>query len=401
MQEHMILEGYRVVDWSVFQNGPLAAAMLADLGADVIHVERKDVGDLLRGSTHFFGMTAVHPAGRHVLFEEHNRNKRGLAVNLRTLEGKEIIYRLIKNSDVFITNFRSKATSKLGLDYETLCKYNPRLIYVIATSGGEKGPDANIRAFDILAAARAGMPLCTSEEPVMGTPGVADRAGALMTAYATLAALFARERFGMGQRIVCSMLGACVYLQGANLMQSFLNKQDFPSWNRHVVNNPLYNFYQTKDGKWIALAGLMESDWPIFCEAVGRAELASDPRFSTQKAIKKHREEIVPLVSEIMASKTRDEWTAIFRAYEFYFSPVNSLSELESDPQVVANDYVMTFDHPVCGEFKMPGFPFHFSKTPPKLRMPAPELGQHTEEILLEIGYTWEEVAELKDKEVI
>lgn len=390
-----------MVDWTVHQQGPFATAMLADLGADVIHVEWKGVGDLLRGTNPLFGLNTKHSSGRQVNFEEHNRNKRGIAIDLKQPAGKEIMYRLVEKSDVFLTNFRLEAVERLGMDYETLSQRNPRLVYTVATGIGEFGPEAKGPTLDVLGQARSGALMHIYDEPIMGIPGVGDRGGAVFAAYATLAALFARERYGIGQRVVCSMLGSLIVLQGASIMLTSFNQRDYAPWNRGKANNPLYNFYQTKDKKWVALAAMLQHEWRPFCEMIGMPELADDPKYATLEGRKEHCEELIALVDEVIASKTRDEWTEIAKEHDMLYSPINRLSELHSDPQVRANEYITTLDHPEIGPFKMVGFPFSFSETPPTFRTPAPELGQHTEEVLLEIGYTWDDISRLRDAEVI
>lgn len=401
-----ILEGIRVVDWSVLQVGPYAAAMLADLGADVIHVEEPGKGDQLRGVKTQYGMALETPQGRQVLFEEHNRNKRGLALNLKTRQGREVMYRLLDTADVFLTNLRTKAVARVGLDYETLKARNPRLIYAIATGFGPKGPDADSPSIDLIGQARSGAMLASGEEgmpPIFLTLGIGDRVTSYVLAYGVLAAIIARDRFGVGQKVETSQLAAMTLIQGNELMPVLLLNKALPRHShKSPPRNALYNYYRCKDDRWIVLACWQDHYWPTLCQGIGRPELQHDPRFADFDIRLDNREALVEILDEVFPTKTGEEWyRALNAAGDLMFTLVNAMKDIPSDPQLLANDYITTWDHPALGKIKWPGFVVQFTETPADIRTPAPELGEHTEEILLELGYDWDAIAELREDCVI
>lgn len=397
----MVLEGVRVVDWSIFQVGPFAGAMLADLGADVIHLEELGKGDRLRGLQSFLGLRTTLPGGRHIHFEEHNRNKKSLAIDLRQEGGREAVYRLVAKSDVFLTNLRPATVKAVGMDYETLSRHNPRLIYASASGFGSRGPDAALPSIDIIGCARSGsMWGCSAggDTPVLLTPGIGDRIASIHLAYGVLAALLARDKYGVGQEVKTSQLGSMIALQGFGIMPPILLEKEYPRHERTRPGNALYNYYRCQDGRWIVVGMIEKRYWKPFCEAIGEPELAVDPRFATDEGRSQHRELLVEILDRVFATKTCGEWCELFKQRDFLFSPVNTYSDLAHDEQVLANDYITTWDHPVLGPTKFVGFPIEMEATPLTLRSAAPECGQHTEEILTEVcGYSWEEVADLRE----
>jgi crotonobetainyl-CoA:carnitine CoA-transferase CaiB-like acyl-CoA transferase len=403
----MALEGIRVLDWTIFQQGPVASMLLGDLGADVIKIEERTGGDLGRGMARVASATM---GGGEVLrnpyFEANNRNKRSLTVDLGKKEGKQIVHRLAGKSDVFVQNFRMNVAERMAMDYDTLSKYNPRLIYAHASGWGPKGPDKDDPSADYSGLARSGFMTLAGEpgtdpQPIQG--GIADQTGAIMTALGVLVALFVRERTGMGQKVDTSLLGSMTFLQGLPVVFCTMANLWGMKTARNSAGNPLWNHYKCADDKWIALAHLSpDRFWPIVCRAMGLEELEKDPRFDSMDNRTKNCQELIAILDRRFATKTRDGWAKIFKANGVIFSSVNDILELTQDPQVLANDYVTEFNHPVFGPIKTVGFPIGLSKTPCSIRKEAPEFGQHTEEILTEVlGYTWEEIAKLKEAEVI
>lgn len=399
------LEGIRVLDWTVFQQGPVATAMLGDLGADVIKIEERVSGDPARGTMRVVG-AMFHMAGHNFYWENNNRNKRGIALDLKKPQGREIAHRLVQRSDVFVQNFRHGVAVRLGLDYDTLSHLNPRLIYASANGFGSQGPDADEPAFDPLAQARSGIMTTVGDPdmpPLRINGAIADGAAAIMLAYAIMTALLVRERFGIGQEVESSLLGSMIALQSINVAASTIVGEDFPRRSRTQVGNPLYNHYRCGDGKWLCL-GMMHPDrfWGHFSHAVGLGELEKDPRFATSEAMSQHGEELVAILDRLFASRPRAEWLKLLdEKGDFNFAPVNEVDDLVHDPQVLANDYITDFTHPSWGPIKVVGIPVKFSRTPGSLRRAAPEFGQHTEEVLLEIGYSWEEIDRLRAEEVL
>ncbi len=401
------LEGIRVLDWTQWQMGTVASAMLADLGAEVIHIEDRERGDPGRGMRAAGGVGVDLPAGRNAYFEYVNHNKKGIAVNFKKEEGKEIIYRLVRNSDIFVHNFRQGVPERLGLGYDTLSQYNLKLIYAALSGYGPKGPEAQEPAFDYLGLARSGMMTLVGapDTPPPGfSGGIADQMGAIMAAYGILAALFARERSGIGQKIDVSHLGSMMALEGLAIAFRLFTGRDIPRKNRHKEANPLWNHYLCADGKWIVL-GMLQADryWPAVCKGLGIEDLEKAPRFESMDKRRENSEELISIMDKVFITKSSKEWmTRLKEAGDVVCTPVQTVSDLVDDPQVWANEYLIEFDHSVLGQMKFMGLPIQFSRTPGAARPEAPEFGQHTEEVLIEVGgYSWEEIIVLKEKEAI
>jgi len=396
------LEGYRVLDWTQWQAGPGACMLLGDLGADVIKIEDRVTGDPSRGVEQLRGLAEETP--RQAYFESNNRNKRGIALDLRKQEAKEIVYRLAEKSDAFVTNFRESAAVRYGLDYETLSRYNPKLVYGIISGYGLKGPDGDIRSFDGLGQARSGiMFACDPDEPYYIVGGVADAAAGIMTAFGVVVALLTRERQGIGQKVEASILSSMLFQQWVSLGFRFISGMALLPQPRDRVTNPLLNIYKCADDKWVFLFhGQADRFWPNVCRALGIEELQNDPRFENMWKRQENSEEFVAILDKVFATKTRDQWMKSLRENDCICDSINTLDDLPMDPQVLANNYLPEFDHPTYGKTHYAPIPFDLSKTPGTLRIPAPEFGQHTEEVLTEIlGYTWDDIFRLKEGEVI
>jgi CoA:oxalate CoA-transferase len=399
------LVGITVLDWTQWQMGPVATAMLADLGADVIHIEHYITGDPGRGLTtsEFTDL----PYGKTSYFEVNNRGKKSITINLQNEEGKKVIYRLVQKADVFVHNYRPGIPEKLGVDYETLSKYNPKLIYAAASGFGEKGPDAGEGAMDLVGMARAGVSTLLGNDDNPSIPhygGLADQMGAIFTAYGVLAALVARERTSLGQKVDSSLLGALIFWQGLMLGKGFYLKKPTVQQKRNCAKNALWNYYKCKDGKWIVLTMLQsQRSWPDMCRALGLEQLVNNPRFNDAVVREKNCEELVALFDKAFLTRTAAEWDSIFRnGLDIISAPVRSMNELASDPQVIANNYILDYNHQVLGPIKVIGLPVSLSKTPGEVTAEAPEFGQHTEEVLIELGgYTWDEITELRNKHAI
>jgi len=401
----MPLEGIRVIDWTIWQQGPVCSTMLGDLGADVIKVEERVGGDPGRGMTKLSG---IDMAGMpNFYFEANNRNKRGITVDLKKPEGLEIVRELIAGADVFVQNFRQGVAERLGLGYADLKARNPKLIYATATGYGPYGPESGDPSFDQLGLARSGIMLAAGEPdmpPLAIAGGIADQMGAIMLAYGIMAALVARERFGIGQAVDGSHLGSMMALQGLSVSARLMWGFAIPRMPRKFQANPLWNHYQCQDGRWICL-GMLQPDryWADFCRVVGRPELATDDRFVDLRVRAANAGTAIEILDALFATRPLAEWMTLLRAGgDFIFCQVNAVDDLPADPQVTANDYVVDYDHPRFGATKVIGLPVRLSETPGSIRLPAPEFGEHTEQILTEVlGYSWERVAELKDREVI
>jgi crotonobetainyl-CoA:carnitine CoA-transferase CaiB-like acyl-CoA transferase len=402
----MPLDGIRVIDWTIWQQGPVCTTMLADLGADVIKLEERESGDPGRG---ILRMSGVDLSDRpNFYFEANNRNKRSLTLDLKQAEAREIVYGLIAKSDIFVQNFRKGVAGRLGLDYATLSQHNPKLIYASATGYGPEGPDSEEPSFDHLGLARSGIMNAAGEPdmpPLAIAGGVADQMGAIMLSYGILAALIAREKHGVGQQVDASHLGSMAMLQGLSLSSKLMMGFPLGRGFRAKAGNPLWNHYRCQDDKWLALAMLQpDRYWADFCSAIGRPELARDERFVDLRVRAANADAAVEALDEAFASKSRADWIDTLRESEgdFIFTIVNSVDDLPDDPQILANDYVIDFEHPQHGTTKVLGMPVRLSQTPGQVRTPAPELGQHTEEVLQDVlGYDWDRLTELRKREVI
>ena len=402
------LKGVRVLDWTMWQFGPMAGAMMGDMGADVVKIEALD-GDAGRALSRASTLAPTLPGGRNAYFEANNRNKRGIAVNLKTDEGKEIVYKLVGTADVFIENFRQGVAERLDIGYETLREINPMLIYGSATGYGPNGPDSALPSFDGCGQARGGLMISATpsgvDEPVRVSQGVSDQMGAIMLCQGVLAALVARHVQGVGQKVDASHLSANMWLQGMGLSMSLiLGGSRFGAYDRKSAWNVLANLYKCKDDRWIQLMHLQpDRYWESFMTSLGLAELVDDPKYATNQTRTENREELVEIMDRQFLTRTSAEWDQHFRATgDFIYARVQSPDELEHDPQVIANEYITTFDHPVIGPIKMCNHPNIYSETPSGIFKEAPELGQHTEEILVdELGYTWNDISALQDKGVI
>jgi len=401
----MPLDGIRVIDWTIWQQGPVCSVMLGDLGAEVIKVEERVGGDPGRGVLRAQGLDLSDRPNFY--FEANNRNKRSLTVDLKKAEGVEIVRKLADGADVFVQNFRQGVAARLGLDAATLRARNPRLVYASATGYGPLGPESGDPSFDYLGLARSGIMMSAGEpddEPLAIAGGIADQMGAVILAYGVLAALLARAKTGRGQEVDASHLGSMAWLQGLGLSARLMLGRALPRTARRFATNPLWNHYRCGDGELVALA-MIQADryWANLCRVLGIPDAATDERFSTMLNRMMNAGECVALLDATFATRPRAEWLQVLRAGgDFIVSVVNSVDQLPDDVQVQANRYVTAFEHPTFGSTQVVGIPVGLSETPGSLRRPAPEFGQHTEEILTELlGYSWEQVGRLREQEVI
>lgn len=396
------LDGITILDLTIYQNGPWGTVMLSDMGAEVIKVEDPVNGD--PGRT----LTPMGRAGRRVptYFESMNRNKRSITLNLKSDDGREIFYELAKRCDVITQNFRVGVVERLKVDYETVRKINPRIIYASVSGLGSRGPDAKQGVFDILGQARGGlMELLSIADPELSyraSGGLADQTGAITMAYGVMLALFDRERTGKGQHVEISQLSGQLMLQ-ALALNGYLMNDEMPLPRPRTTNyNPLFNIYRCKDERWIALGGIQpDRYWPAVCEELGIEELRDDPRFSEVRSRGQHAGELIPIMDRAFATKTRDEWIAALQARDIICGPVQKYDDIPGDPQVIANDLLVELEHPEAGPITQVGLPVRLSETPGEPRSTAPAFGAHTEEVLQDLGLSWERIAELRDRGII
>lgn len=396
------LEDLRVIDCSWWMQGPAAGCILGELGADVIKVEERTTGDPLLGLS-----SAFYEGRRNVTYEVVNRNKRSIALDLKKPEAIRIVHSLVKGADVFIHNFRSEPAVRLGLDYARLSALNPGLIYGQASAWGPAGPDADQRGFDVSAMARAGL-LYTltmgTEKPLEPPPiGFSDMSGAVFMVIGVLAALRAREMTGRGQRIDTSIFGSSISMSRYAVSYALSNGFD-PSNDpsNQWMQNPLYYLYECADGRWVYLAmNQYDRYWPFFCDCAGLDDgLRNDPRFKDLFTVVQNTPEVLPIMRQVMIKRTRAEWVKMFQEHGIPHAEVRRLPDLAEDPQAMANDYIIEYDNPRYGREKVVGIPWNFGETKTAVTRPSPILGEHTEEVLLELGYTWDDITGFRDHEV-
>ncbi|MFC1907423.1 CaiB/BaiF CoA transferase family protein [Chloroflexota bacterium] len=397
------LQGIKVIECAQWIQGPVAGSMLGDLGAEVIKVENRDTGDPGRGLARVAGLT-TGVAGRNYIAAYANRNKRSITLDLRKQQGQELLFHFVKECDVFIHNFRPGVDKNLKVDYDTLKQHNPKLIYAQATGFGEKGPVGLQPAFEYSAMARAGWLYLAGEPdtgPLLFKSGAGDHIGAAFLVQGILAALLARERLGIGQKVDVSLLGSLITIASLPVTCSLVLGQEYPRRSRYTMGNPLFNNYKCADDKWLVLNMQEDKYWPSFCKTMGIEHLKDDTKFSDMDVRSQNARELISTLDTLFSRRPRDEWLKILTCNGLIAGPIQTTEEMTTDPQVLENEYIMEYDHPVWGSTRCVGFPWKFSSTPAILSREEPEVGQHTEEILLEFGYNWNDIVELKEKEVI
>lgn len=391
------LEGVRVLEVATWIAMPAAGMLMADMGADVVKVEAL-TGDTWRGSRTPRGQ-APGPLGPNPTFEVDNRSKRSIAVHLDHPEGRAVVQRLAERADVFTTNLVEARRRRYSLTYEELAARNPRLVYAAFTGYGQHGPDRDRLGFDYTAFwARSGALSGLGEPdgpPVAPHGTIGDHLSAPLLLAGILAALYERERSGKGQFVHSSLLLAGLWANVAGMQRALVLGQDQQPVSRKLPNNALLNSYQAGDGRWFFMVMNGPSDWPKVAAAVGHPEWAEDPRFCTPEARAEHRGELVALLDHTFAAATRDEWARRFEDHGVIWGPVQRSTEAAQDPQVRANGYIVQVPHPGLGSYESVAVPLQFGRSQVAPKGPAPALGQHTREVLLEAGYTPAEVQHL------
>jgi crotonobetainyl-CoA:carnitine CoA-transferase CaiB-like acyl-CoA transferase len=395
-----ILEGVKVISMGQVVAIPAASAILGDWGADVIKLEPL-YGEIHRGMVRVHG---VDNSQVNWIVQVLNRNSRGLAIDLKKDAGREIIHKLIGQVDVFMSNYELNSIKKLGLDYETLSQINPGLVYAFLSGYGTTGPDKDERGYDFTAAwARSGMMHLIGEPgstPAPQRAGMMDSMAGAHVVAGICAALRQRDKTGKGQKIEVSLYHAAVWTLNMDIQIALAGGVPVKH-NRKNTHNPLFNSYRTQDNRWFWLAMLQpDPSWPDFCRAIGRTELENDPRFNSMAARTQNSETLISIIDDVLRSKTMAEWEVLFRQNKVIYGRIQTPNEVVKDPQALANGFFGEVDSS-AGRIKLVTSPVEFSENPASLRTGAPEIGQHTEEILLDLGYSWNDIGRFKDQKVI
>jgi len=385
MRKHA-LEGISVIELGGYIVASLCSALLAELGADVIKIESQQ-GDGLRpqlGS-----------------FQGWNRGKRGIVVDLRTDDGRKILHQLAARADAVVHNLRQGVAERWGADYGTLSRINPRLVYSAMPGYGQSGPYIEMPAFDPLLQARSGAMAGQGgpgQAPVYLRVPISDNSGATLGAYAVALGLYQREKTGKGQYVYGSLLNSTMAMQSGE----FISYDGKPEETRmdYVGVDATYRMYRTRDG-WIFLACKDDSSWSALCTVVGREDLVNDPRFSTSDRRRENAEELSAILEPLFRRRTSRRWLNLLEKAGVLCSPVNYSRDLFEDPHVLANDLVIEHESADLGLLKQRGVVIKLSRTPGTAQGAAPGLGQHTDEVLAELGYTGEQIRDLKDRRIV
>lgn len=392
------LEGIRVLDMTVWFQGPVCAQYLADLGAEVIHIERPGQGDQARGVR---SINAVPVADWNQYFLVANRNKKSIAIDLKTPTGRDLFDRLIGVSDVFLSNLGIESLKGVGLDYDRLASLNPGLVYATNTGYGHRGIDRP--AFDMTVQALTGSMTRLGEPgqpPIYLGLGAGDAFGGLLSALGIMIALHRRDKSGKGQHVDASLYGAQLLLAAPSLQPYLSTHSDFyaDQRSRRLARNPLWNRYRAVDTWMFLCLENTDANWERLCRIIGRDDLAADPRFGGEELRREHNGALVDALDVILAERSATEWTSCFAEVGIPAGPINALADVADDPQAWANTYFLKAHcADVNREVELRGLPVTLSKTPGRVTTLGPELGQDTEMILLStLGCSWEEIGELK-----
>ncbi|HVT21252.1 MAG TPA: CoA transferase [Mycobacteriales bacterium] len=386
-------EGVRVVEVAAWTFVPGAGAIMADLGADVIKIE-PPAGDPQRGLMNLLSQT---DGGPNPFIEIPNRGKRSVTLDLKADGGRALLLRLIETADVFLTSYLPKLRERMRIDVDDLRSVNPRLVYVRGSGWGSTGPKVDVGGYDAAAAWAGGGAMYKLTEPGTESPAMQpaafyDLQGSSYIAGAVAMALFRRERTGEGGVVDVSLLNTGMWSMSPDIVAAPYTGELFRA-DRKNAGNPIASFYRTADDRWISLVCL-QSDrfWGELCGLMGRPELADDPRYVDQVARYKNRRECVEELDRIFAAKTVDEWRQVLAGFSGVWSAAQSFAELHEDEQVAANHYLSDVSRGDGSTFRLVAPPYQFDGEPSTSGRAAPELGQHTEEVLLELGMDWDEV---------
>jgi glutaryl-CoA transferase len=392
------LAGIRVLDLTRVLAGPYCTMFLGDLGAEVVKIEQPGVGD----DTREWGPPFAN--GESAYFLCVNRNKKSLTIDLKTAEGTSLVRQLAKHADVVIENFRPGAMEQFGIGYDQLRTINPKIIYAALSGFGADGPMADMPGYDLIVQAWGGLMSITGTEesgPLKVGVAIIDIVAGLMLGKSIAAALYAREKTGLGQKLDTSLLEAEVAVL-INAGSNYLLSGKVPGrWgNAHPTIVP-YQSFQTEDS-YLVVGVASEGIWKRFCAAIGKSELARDPRFEKNSDRVAHREVLIPMLSEILRSRNNESWLRLLNEAEVPCAPIQTIDQVFQSPQVLHRKMLVEVAHATAGSVRMAGLPVKFSATPASVRLPPPLLGEHSEQVLASwLGMSSEVVAQLKDKGIV
>ena len=432
----MALEGIKVIDIAQVAAVPMCARHLADFGADVIHIEHPIRGDSWRSHQAGHGGNSGIPSDFNYGFDVFNRNKRSVAIDLAQPGGQDIIYKLVENADVFVTNLRFWERDKFKMAYDHIKAINPKIIYGSVTGHGAKGPDRDRPAYDTTVYwSRGGLTHTLALPGLQGLnqrPAFGDVVAGLALAYGIVTALYAKDKYGIGQEVQTSLFETAIYQLTFDMAAALATRKDennyrldtftgtaeeqeerkrllmnvqdamgrYMEFGRQRAPNPLANVYETKDGKELRFNCLLaDKYWPQFCKITNRPELLDNPRFNSMEARKVNGKELYFILKKAFLGKTYKEWLPLLA--DIPWATAQNLVEITNDPQARANDFFVQVDHPIHGRIETLNTPIHMSATPATIRTLAPEFSQHTEEVLLEAGYTWENIIKFREQGVV
>jgi crotonobetainyl-CoA:carnitine CoA-transferase CaiB-like acyl-CoA transferase len=401
-----VLDGLKVIDMGHVVAGPTAASILADWGAEVIKVEPIE-GEWIRSYQGHMepDLEVEFPDGARVnwLIELLNRGKKGVALDLKSDRGREILQRLVQDADVFLSNHQYRVLEKLGLGYEALAAVNPRLIYAVLSGFGPKGPERDKRGYDQLLWGRCGLSQAVTEPGaslVIMRPAMADRIAGDQLVMGILGALLWRQRSGVGQRIDVSLFHAALWTLSLDVQPALFGLEG-KRFDRRESSNPLANVYRTRDDRWLMLAMQQsQKDWPGFCAAIERPDLVRDPRFGTAEDRRRRCTELIAILDQVFVTRPLAEWQQRLRAEDCIFEGVQTYTEVVHDPQVLANDFFTRAPHPEAGTMTYLATPVTFSRTPAFVSGPSPDVGEHTDEVLAGLGYSADAIERLREQGV-
>ena len=392
------LKGIRVLELAQIMAGPTCGLLLADLGAEVIKIEKTPFGDDTRN------FLPPDIKGESAAFMMMNRNKKGIVLNLKDKDGIEIFKRMIKNSDVVLENFRKGTLDKLGVGYDVISKINPKIILCEISGYGRTGPYADKGGFDLVAQGMSGLMSITGEskeKPPMkvGAP-ITDITAGLLAASGILAAIIHRNKTGEGQKVDTSLFEAgIVHTYWQSAIAGATGESPGPLGSAHPLTAP-YQAFKTKD-KWITIGASNQNTWLKLIKAIDREDLQENEKFSSNLNRKKNLTELVEILTTVLSKKTSSEWLKIFDNNGFPCGPINSITDMFKDPQTIDRQMILEVDNKKAGKSKAVGMPIKFSKSKTEKSKGAPNLGEHTKEIMISFGYKEKEIEDFYSRKII